>query len=71
MTKTKAQKLRRAAWEDERLVSAMATFTLNYGQDDTKLEKWQQLCTDCGLEQGLSITKCKLVSSTSFERLST
>lgn len=69
MTKTKAQKLRNSAREDERLAAAMATFTLSYGRDETKLEKWQKLCDDCGVERGGSITKCKAVSSTPYVRV--
>ena len=63
MTKTKAEKRRDHAHQDEQLAAAMATFTLNYGRDETKLEKWQQLCDDCGLDRGRSITVCKAVCS--------
>ncbi|RMX83390.1 hypothetical protein D0869_05342 [Hortaea werneckii] len=37
----------------------MQRFSLTYGRDDQKLEKWQLLCDDCGVESGSSIRKCK------------
>ncbi|KAF2158471.1 hypothetical protein M409DRAFT_71633 [Zasmidium cellare ATCC 36951] len=27
----------------------MATFSLHYGRDDSVLDRWQQLCIDCGV----------------------
>lgn len=45
------------------LEGAMQKFSLTYGQDDQKLEKWRLLCEDCGVESGSSIKKCKTVSS--------
>jgi len=45
------------------LEGAMQSFSLAYGRDDQKLEKWQLLCEDCGVESGDSITKCKAASS--------
>ena len=41
----------------------MQAFSLTYGRDDQKLEKWQLLCDDCGVESSSSIKKCKAVSS--------
>ncbi|RMY32130.1 hypothetical protein D0865_14812 [Hortaea werneckii] len=41
------------------LERAMQTFSLTYGRDDQKLEKWQLLCRDCGVESSSSIKKCK------------
>ena len=65
MSKTKAQKQAQRAREDaKKLTAAMAAFTLHYGKDETKLEKWQQLCYDCGLPSGPSIKKCKAVRYT-------
>ena len=68
MTKTKTQKKRNRAREDERLATAMEAFTLNYGRDETKLETWQLLCEDCGLERGRSITMCKAVCPSHIAR---
>lgn len=62
MAKKKAQKQGHSAYDDKRLAAAMASFNLNYGRDETKLEKWQKLCDDCGIERGGSIKKCKSVS---------
>lgn len=45
------------------LEGAMLKFSLTYGRDEERLEKWQLLCEDCGLESGKSITKCKAGSS--------
>ena len=45
------------------LEGAMQRFSLTYGRDDQKLEKWQILCDDCGVEGGSSIRKCKAVGS--------
>lgn len=45
------------------LEGAMQRFSLTYGRDDQKLEKWQLLCDDCGVESGSSIRKCKAVGS--------
>ena len=66
MTKSKAHKWLNRARNDERLITAMAAFDLNYGRDETKLEKWQQLCADCGIERGASIKRCKTVSLTLY-----
>ncbi|RMX77840.1 hypothetical protein D0869_09565 [Hortaea werneckii] len=41
------------------LERAMQTFSLTYGRDDRKLEKWQLLCRDCGVESSSNIKKCK------------
>lgn len=45
------------------LEGAMQRFSLTYGRDDQKLEKWQLLCDDCAVESGSGIRKCKAVSS--------
>jgi len=37
-------------------------FNMNYGTDETKLDGWQRLCSDCGVTVGPSITQCKRVS---------
>ncbi|KAF2158960.1 hypothetical protein M409DRAFT_71373 [Zasmidium cellare ATCC 36951] len=37
----------------------MATFQIHYGREETRLEKWHQLCNDCGVQPASSITKCK------------
>ena len=68
MTKTRAQRQRRSNRADEQLAAAMASFSLNYGRDETKLEKWQLLCDDCGVGRVGSITKCKTVNMSSFNR---
>ena len=57
--KRRADKERRMA----ELERAMQAFSLTYGRDDQKLEKWQLLCDDCGVESSSSIKKCKAVSS--------
>ena len=59
-------KAKQSAGKDGRLAElegAMQKFSLIYGRDDQKLEKWQLLCDDCGVESGTSIKKCKAVSS--------
>jgi len=61
MVKPKAQKGREIASADEELATAMESFSLSYGQDESKLDKWQLLCEDCGVTRGTSITKCKAV----------
>lgn len=61
MTRTKGERRSNRAEDIERLNAALAAFDLNYGRDETKLEKWQQLCVDCGLEHGRSVKKCKAV----------
>ena len=68
MTKSKAQKRQTKAGEDEQLASAMKVFTINYGRDETKLDKWQLRCEDCGLEQGRSITACKAVCPSPYTK---
>lgn len=39
-----------------------AHFDTNYGTNDSKLEAWQQLCRDIGVnDKGTSVTQCKKV----------
>ncbi|EME43789.1 hypothetical protein DOTSEDRAFT_71580 [Dothistroma septosporum NZE10] len=37
----------------------MATFQIHYGGDENRLDKWHQLCNDCGVRPAPSINKCK------------
>ncbi|EMC91996.1 hypothetical protein BAUCODRAFT_152335 [Baudoinia panamericana UAMH 10762] len=37
----------------------MATFSLEYGRDETNLGGWQRLCDDCGVQRRASIKQCK------------
>lgn len=61
MTKKKGRKGLPIGDDVGKLSNALAAFGLHYGQDDTKLDKWQALCSDCGIEHGPSIKKCKRV----------
>lgn len=36
-------------------------FDTNYGRNESKLDSWQSLCRDLGVEVGTSITQCKKV----------
>ena len=36
-------------------------FDMDYGSDETRLIRWQRLCTDCGVQIGPSIRQCKRV----------
>ena len=59
-------KARQRVDKDNRLAElegAMQRFSLTYGNDAQRLEKWQLLCDDCGVESGSSIKKCKAVGS--------
>ena len=63
MTKSKSQKQRGHATSSDQLTVAMASSNLNYGRDETEVEKWQMLCEDCGVDRGRSIRACKKVMS--------
>ncbi|KAF2724868.1 hypothetical protein K431DRAFT_281342 [Polychaeton citri CBS 116435] len=45
----------------DRLTLALKTFTIHYGADESKLDKWQEICMDCGRKPGSSIAKCKKI----------
>ncbi|RMY49637.1 hypothetical protein D0865_07367 [Hortaea werneckii] len=58
MTGTKAKRRANKESRIAELERAMQAFSLTYGRDDQKLEKWQLLCDDCGVESSSSIKKC-------------
>lgn len=39
----------------------LTSFNMDYGTLGTNLNGWQQLCADCGVNPGASITQCKKV----------
>ncbi|KAK3722182.1 hypothetical protein LTR37_002615 [Vermiconidia calcicola] len=64
MTKTQARKARERREREERERNRrndniVNYFDTTYGRDVTKLEKWQLLCQDLGVDAGPSINKCK------------
>ncbi|KAF2858042.1 hypothetical protein K470DRAFT_278819 [Piedraia hortae CBS 480.64] len=45
------------------IAMAQSHFKLSYGVDESRLEGWQRLCSDVGIEPANSIRQCKLALS--------